>query len=107
MKRMEMDGWIEVFQTGTDYEAELVRDRLDDAGIEAVIMTKKDRAFSLTHGAMSRIHVMVPAEREGDALDLLHSEPLSDEELTRAALARDPEDAPPPEGEDEGEESLS
>ena len=100
MKRMEMDGWVEVFQTGIDYEAELVRDRLDDSGIEAVIMTKKDRAFSLTHGAMSRIHVMVPAVREDEALDLLHTAPVSDEELTRAALSRDPEDVPAP-GEDE------
>jgi hypothetical protein len=97
MKRLEMDGWVEVFQTGIDYEAELVRDRLDDSGIEAVIMTKKDRAFSLTHGAMSRIHVMVPVEREEEALGVLHTAPLSDEELTRAALARDPEDVPDPE----------
>lgn len=102
MKRFEMDGWVEVFQTGVDYEAELVRDRLDDSGIEAVIMTKKDRSFSLTHGSMSRIHVMVPADREGDAMDLLNAEPVSDEELTRAALARNPEKAPAPgEGEDD------
>ena len=101
MKRLEMDGWVEVFQTGIDYEAELVRDRLDDSGIEAVIMTKKDRSFSLTHGSMSRIHVMVPAGREDDAHDLLDTAPPSDEELTRAALARDSEDAPAPDGEGE------
>jgi hypothetical protein len=102
MKRLNMDGWVEVFKTGIDYEAELVRDRLDDSGIEAVIMTKKDRSFSLTHGSMSRIHVMVPVEREADAMDVLGAEPVSDEELTRAALARNPEEAPAP-GEEEGD----
>ncbi|MDE2996627.1 MAG: DUF2007 domain-containing protein [Bacteroidota bacterium] len=96
MKRMEMDGWVEVFQSGIDYEADLVRDRLDDSGIEAVIMTKKDRSFSLTHGSMSRIYVMVPENRETEALDLLQSAPMSDEELTLAALSRDPEQADPP-----------
>ena len=108
MKRMEMDGWVEVFQTGIDYEADLVRDRLDDSGIEAVIMTKKDRSFSLTHGSMSRIHVMVPAARESEAAAILHAAPLSDEELTQAALSRDPEQADPPaaSGQDANPEST-
>jgi len=96
MARLEFDGWLEVFQTGIDYEADLVRDRLDDAGLEAVIMRKKDRAFSLTHGSMSRIYVLVPPHHEEQALAILNSESLSDEELTEAALAADPENAPAP-----------
>lgn len=86
-----IDGWVEVFQTGIDYEADLVRDRLDDSGIEAVIMRKKDRSFSLTHGAMSRIHVMVPHERQQEAEALLAAEVPSGDELDRIALAADPE----------------
>jgi len=106
MKRLEFDGWLEVFQTGIDYEADLVRDRLEDAGLEAVIMRKKDQAFSLTHGSMSRIYVLVPPHLEEEALALLSSEIVSDEELTAAALAADPETAPgpPPESSDVTEE---
>ena len=105
MKRLEFDGWLEVFQTGTDYEADLVRDRLDDSGLEAVIMRKKDQAFSLTHGSMSRIYVLVPPHHQEEALAILSSETVSDEELTAAALAADPENAPGPP--DTGEESTS
>lgn len=100
MKRVEIDGWVGVFHTGIDYEADLVRDRLDDAGLEAVIMRKKDRSFSLTHGSMSLIHVMVPAELESRAQAVLAADLPSDEELTAAALAADPETAPGPDVED-------
>ncbi len=96
MKRMEMDGWVGVWQTGIDYEADLVRDRLDDAGVEAVIMRKKDRSFPVTQGSMSPIHVMVPNAREAEARAILAALPPSDEELTAAALAADPEHAPAP-----------
>lgn len=96
MKRVEIDGWIGVWQTGIDYEADLVRDRLDDAGVEAVIMRKKDRSFSLTHGSMSPIHVLVPAAQEDEARAILAAEPPTDDELTAAALAADPENAPAP-----------
>lgn len=96
MSRLEFDGWLEVFQTGIDYEADLVRDRLDDSGLEAVIMRKKDQAFSLTHGSMSRIYVLVPPHHEAEALAILTSQTVSDDELTAAALAADPETAPGP-----------
>jgi len=99
MKRVEIDGWVGVFQTGIDYEADLVRDRLDDAGLEAVIMRKKDRSFSLTHGSMSFIYVMVPFELENKARALLAADLPTDEELTAAALAADPETAPGPDSE--------
>ena len=107
MRRLEFDGWLEVFQTGIDYEADLVRDRLDDAGLEAVIMRKKDQAFSLTHGSMSRIYVLVPPHHEEEALSILSSETVSDDELTAAALAADPESAPGPPDEDSDEEGES
>ncbi len=108
MKRVEFDGWIGVWRSGLDYEAELVRDRLDDAGLEAVIMSKKDRAFSLTHGALSGIHVLVPADQEAQARAILEGEIPTDEELTAAALAADPETAPDPdEASQEGEADAS
>jgi hypothetical protein len=87
------EDWISVFRTGTDYEADLVRDRLDDSGIPAVVLTQRDHAFNLTVGDLAAVHVMVPPEQADDAVSLL-KEQLSEEELEKAALGADPE-APP------------
>ncbi|WP_263788551.1 DUF2007 domain-containing protein [Salinibacter grassmerensis] len=85
--------WASVFRTSTDYEADLVRDRLDDSGIPAVVLTQRDHAFNLTVGDLASVHVMVPPEQADKAVSLLE-EQLSDEELEAAALSADP-DAPP------------
>ena len=52
------EGWIAVFSSGTDFEADLVRDRIDDAGIPAVVLTQRDHAFNLTVGDLA------PAEED-------------------------------------------
>jgi hypothetical protein len=87
------EDWVSVFRTSTDYEADLVRDRLDDSGIPAVVLTQRDHAFNLTVGDLAAVHVMVPPAQADDAVSLLE-EQLSEEELEAAALGADP-DAPP------------
>jgi hypothetical protein len=87
------EDWVSIFRTNTDYEADLVRDRLDDGGIPAVVLTQRDHAFNLTVGDLASVHVMVPPERAEDAVSLLE-ENLSEDELEEAALGADPE-APP------------
>lgn len=82
--------WIVVFQSGTDYEADIVRDRLDDAGISAVVLTQRDHAFNLNVGDLSDVSVLVPQDQVDDAMALLRSKPFSDEELNEAALKADP-----------------
>ena len=77
------EDWVSVFRTGTDYEADLVRDRLDDGGIPAVVLTQRDHAFNLTVGDLASVHVMVPPEQADQAVSLLEE----------AALGADP-DAP-------------
>jgi len=84
---------VSVFRTGTDYEADLVRDRLDDSGIPAVVLTQRDHAFNLNVGDLAAVHVMVPPDQADDAVALLE-ETLDDDELEEAALGADP-DAPP------------
>ncbi len=88
--------WVPVYRTGTDYEAEIVRDRLSDAGIPAVIENKRDHAFNLTIGDMARIRVMVQADYEKEALSVLRSAGVSDDELTRLALEASPLDPDDP-----------
>lgn len=79
--------WIVVLKTGTDYEADLVRDRLDDADIPAVVLTQRDHAFNLNVGDLAPVNVLVPPDRLEDAINLLKSKPFTDEELEQAALA--------------------
>lgn len=81
--------WIPVFSTSTDYEADMARDRLDDSGIPAVVLTKRDHAFNLNVGDLADVNVFVPPDREEEARTVLN-EKLSDEELEEAAMNADP-----------------
>lgn len=105
------EGWVEVFRSGTDYEADMVRDRLDDAGIPAVVLTQRDHAFNLTHGDMAQVRVMTPPDHAHAAAAILAEAPVSDAELEAAALSATPApDAHDPELEarlDSGNETIS
>ncbi|MEM9666641.1 MAG: DUF2007 domain-containing protein [Bacteroidota bacterium] len=87
MSRISYDGWIVVHASGTDYEAEIVRDRLDDAGVTAVVLTQRDHAFNLTLGELAEINVLVPPQEADQAQAILSSEPVTDAELEAAALS--------------------
>ena len=78
--------WTEVFRSGTDYEASLVHARLQDADIPAVILNQRDHAFNLTFGYLAKVKVMVPKSMKKEASELLSKPPLTDEELSKAAL---------------------
>lgn len=68
----------------------MVRDRLDDSDIPALVFTKRDHTFNANLGNLAHVFVMVPVERLNDALAVLHSERLSAGELEEAALNADP-----------------
>ena len=85
------EDWVSIFETGTDYEADLVRDRLDDAGMTAVVLTQRDHAFNLNVGDLAAVHVMVPPGIAEEARELIESQPFSDKELDEAALSADPD----------------
>ena len=89
-----VEGWVEVYKTGIEYEANLIKSRLVDAGIRAVVLNQRDRSFSVQHAALARIYVMVSPEDADDALGLLRSAPLSDDELAEAALQANPTTPP-------------
>lgn len=80
------EGWVVVFNSGTDYEADLVRDRLDDAGVSAVVLTQRDHAFNLTMGDLAQVRVLVPPDQVAAANEVLDSLPFEDNELDDAAL---------------------
>lgn len=60
-----MSDWKKVYTTGIDYLAELIKQVLEDNGIEAVIMNKKDIAY-----LFGAIEVMVKAEDYEAALQI-------------------------------------
>ncbi len=94
MANTRYQDWVVVFKSGTDYEADIVRDRLDDAGMSAVILTQRDHAFNLNVGDLSDVNVLVPPDQVDEAVALLKSKPFNDEELNEAAMSADP-NAPP------------
>ena len=83
-KQKRLEGWVSVFRSSTDYEADMARDRLDSAGITAAVFTQRDHSFSLTVGALARVYVMVPAESADEATSILQ-EQITDDELESAA----------------------
>lgn len=83
------EGWSSVFECSTDFEADLVRDRLDEAGLAAVVLTQRDHSFNLNVGDLSPVHVMVPPADEARARELLAEAPISDAELEEAAMSAD------------------
>ncbi len=88
-KSRTYEGWVSVFECSTDFEADLVRDRLDEEDLAAVVLTQRDHSFNLNVGDLSPVHVMVRPEDEAAARELLEREPLTDEELEQAALSAD------------------
>lgn len=88
----EIEGWVSVYRTSTDYEADMVRDRLDSSGIPAVVFTQRDHAFNLNVGTLATVNVMVPPDRAEEATRIIEGESFSDEELDDAATAAGPGD---------------
>lgn len=82
-------GWVSAFEASTDFEADLVRDRLGEADIDAVVLTQRDHSFNLNVGDLSPVHVMVRPEDHGRAREVLDQAPVSDADLEAAAMAAD------------------
>lgn len=112
MSTPSSEQWVTVYESGTDFDADIVRDRLGSADIPAVVLTQRDHAFNFTVGDMARVKVCVPPDRLADAEALLADLSFTDEELAQASADADPlaEDAYTEEMEaslDSGNEQIS
>lgn len=87
------DGWVSVCETDHAYEAELVRDRLDDAGLEAVLLGRSNVAIPLSSGEEPQFVVLVPPHIAEEVLAFLDELP-SEAELDEAAAAAEPMEFP-------------
>jgi len=59
----DINGWVCVYETGTEYDAELVKGFLDSRDIQCTILNKRDRAYNLNVGDMSNIWLYVPEDQ--------------------------------------------
>lgn len=65
--------WAVAYMSSTEYEAEMIKANLENAGIEAMIFNQQDHAYFLTVGSMARVNVMVPNERIREAQQVIES----------------------------------
>ena len=84
-----IEGWVPVFAATTDYEADIVRDRLGAEGIPAAVHSQRDHVFNLTTGDMARVRVMVPPEHAEAARALAEAPPISAADLEAQAMGAD------------------
>ncbi len=106
------EDWTIVFSSATDYEADLVRDRLGNEDLRAVVLTHRDHSFNLNVGDLSGAHVLVEPQDVDKARAILDAAPLTDAELEEAAMSANPVSPDAESAEDEasldsGIESIS
>ncbi len=65
--------WAIAYTSATEYEAEMVKANLENAGIEAIIFNQQDHAYYFTVGSLARVNVMVPSDRVNEAKKVIES----------------------------------
>jgi predicted glycosyltransferase len=65
-----MESWIRVFEDQNQIRAEIVKGILEDRGISAVVMNKKETVYKL----YGTYEVLVPNEKVLDAMQLIQNE---------------------------------
>ena len=67
-----VQGWAQVYTTSDELEAQLIRDNLEEEGVDSRVLSQKDH-FSLPvdMGDLSQVRVLVPAYSYEEAADLI------------------------------------
>ncbi len=76
-----IEGWTCVYETGREYDAELIKGYLESLDIPCSMLNKKDRAYGLTIGDMALIWIYVPDDQVQRAQQALHEWNMEDEHL--------------------------
>lgn len=58
----DIENWVCVFESGTEYEAEMAINYLSNLEIPANKLSKRDSAYNLNVGDMALVYVYVPRE---------------------------------------------
>ncbi len=78
-------GFVVVYTTSTDYEAEMIKANLDGAGIHALIFNQHDHVYFTTMGMLALVNVMVPRAQLEEAREIIEAL-LKDEGLAEGEL---------------------
>ncbi len=83
-----VEGWAEVYSTGDDVEADLIRDRLKAEGIDAQVLSQRDHyTITVAMGDLAMVRVLVPAYEYEDAMRSLAEHEDSTGEVALACPA--------------------
>jgi hypothetical protein len=66
-----IEGWAQVYTTSDAIEADLIRENLQSEGVEAAVLSQKDRSFNVELGELSPVRILVPAYEYLGAVDVL------------------------------------
>lgn len=80
-----IEGWVVVRTVVYEHQANLIKDNLEQAGFEAMVLSQKDHMNVVWVGDLSEIKVLVPKEKETEALEALKDLELPDMELPEDA----------------------
>lgn len=72
-KPNDVENWVCVLEGSTNLEIEMAKNYLSSLKIPSNILSKRDTAYSLTVGEMSRVYLYVPNEFETKARKALDS----------------------------------
>lgn len=63
-----MEDWISIYSTNNSFEAELVHGKLENAGLESVVMNKQDSSY-----LFGEIEIYVHEQDSKQALNIINS----------------------------------
>ncbi len=68
-----VEGWAQLYTTGSEVDAQLVQQNLQAEGLDARVFSQKDRSFAIGIGDLSPVRLLVPAEQFVGALEILRA----------------------------------
>lgn len=80
-----LDGWAQLYSTGDEIQADLIRENLAAEGIDARILSQKDHfSFTVDLGDLAQVRILVPAYDYEAAGEVLASHRDAEGEVTFA-----------------------
>jgi predicted RNA-binding Zn-ribbon protein involved in translation (DUF1610 family) len=66
-----VEGWAQVYTTSDTFEADLIKENLESEGLDAAVLSQKDRSFAVDLGELSPVRILVPAYAYREAMRVL------------------------------------
>jgi hypothetical protein len=66
-----IEGWAQIYSTSDAVEAGLIRENLVSEGLDAAVLSQKDRSFTVDLGDLSAVRILVPAYEYLDAMEVI------------------------------------